>query len=102
MALAFNSLITTTLQKFKNRMTDNIFSGRFFTAYMTQAGRFENEDGGRTIVEPLIYAQNANWQTYSMYDTLNTAATDEFTAAEYPWRQAGVMVSFAGLEDAQN
>jgi len=59
--------------------------------------------GGRTIVQELEYAENATFQRYSGYETLNISPSDVFTAAEFDWKQAAVAVSISGLEgDVQN
>jgi len=42
--------------------------------------------------------ENATFQFYSGYETLNVAASDVLTAAEYSWKQAAVNVVASGLE----
>lgn len=62
-------------------------------------GNIDLVSGGRTIVRELEYAENATFQYYSGYETLNISPSDVFSAAEYNWKQAAVNVSWSGLEN---
>jgi hypothetical protein len=45
-----------------------------------------------------MYAENVTFKYYSGYETFDIAPSKVFDAAEYPWKQAVVVVSASGLE----
>ncbi len=56
-------------------------------------------------VSPLFVttSENATFKYYSGYETLDISPSDVMSAAEYPWKQAAVVVTASGLEvDVQN
>lgn len=98
----YNSMLATTLAKFENKLSDNIFLSRAFSFWLMKGGRFENADGGEKYVAQLQYAQNGTWMTYSGMEGLDVTDQDPFTAAEYPWREAALSVVMSGLDEAKN
>lgn len=98
----YNSLLATTLNNFRDTLTDNILSGQFLLNFLNMNGRVSPRDGGVKIIEQIQTTLNTTFSSYSTYDTLTTTAQDPFTAAEYPWAQVAATVSVAGIEKAQN
>lgn len=95
-------LVTTTLRNRSGELADNVSNGNALLGRVNQKGNIRTADGGRTIVEELEYAENSTFMYYSGYEALNINPSDVFTAAEYSWKQAAVMVSISGLEQLQN
>jgi len=77
---------------------DNVSNRNALLKYMMKRGNKRTEDGGLTIAEPLDYAENGTYQRYSDWDTLNIAASDVISAAEYQWRQIALNVVASGRE----
>jgi len=102
MALPADNIATTTLQAIRREMADNIFKANGTTFFLLANGRVEMASGGKRIDEPLNYAVNSTVQSYSGYDVLNISPTEEFTTAQYNWKQFAGSVSIAGLEELQN
>jgi len=98
MALAFDSLATTTLQLVRPRIADNVFLANAAGFWFLANGRVKIEGGGTQIEEPLEYAKNDTARSYSGWGKLNVKATDEFTSAVYSWKQFAGSVSISGLE----
>lgn len=107
----FNTLATTTLVKYaSDNLADNIFQSN--ALYYLLAGSedmrkegsktYKELDGGRVIVEPLLYATNSTAGSYSGYDVLDTDPQDGMTNAEFEWKQYSVSVSISGREKRQN
>jgi hypothetical protein len=94
----FTELVTTTFRKHRKEIADNISNNNALLKRMMAKGRKETVDGGLTLVEPLEYAQNSTYQRFSGYDVLNMAASDVFTAAEYPWRNIAMATTANGTE----
>lgn len=102
----YDYLLTTTAEKYaREKLTDNIFTARPLTWWLTEKNRVRFLDGGTKILEPLIYGthtENTNVGSYSGTDTLGLNATDKFTAAEYDWKQYYATVTISGIEEAKN
>jgi hypothetical protein len=94
-------LVTTTLRNRTRRAADNFSRNNVILTQLNKRGK-ETFDGGRTIVQELMYANNVTYQRYSGYDPLNISPSDVLTAAEYPIRQMAVAISINGLEMLQN
>ena len=69
---------------------------------LDEAGNVDEASGGTTLDEELDYQENATFMYYDGYETLNVAASDTFTTAQYPWKQAAVNVVISGRESRIN
>jgi hypothetical protein len=98
----FDALLSTTLANYRKQLTDNIFTARPLTYFLTDKGRLRMVDGGTKIVEPLIYGQNSTVASYSGYDTIGLTAQDGMSAAEYDWKQYAASIAISGIEEAKN
>lgn len=94
----FTELVSTTLRKHKPKIIDNVSNRNALLKRIMKKGNYEREDGGLTIVTNLDYAENATYQRYSDWDTLNIQASDVISAAEYQWRQIALNVVSSGRE----
>ena len=94
----FTELVSTTFRKHRKEIKDNVSNRNALLKYIMKRGNKVTEDGGLTIVTPLDYAENATYQRYSDWDTLNIAASDVISAAEYQWRQIAINVVASGRE----
>lgn len=98
----FNTLLSTTLNKYQKRLTDNIFNARPLTKWLTDKSRMRMDDGGVKIIEPLLYSGNSTVGTYSGYDTISLTPQTGVTAAEFDWKQLAGSIAISGIEEAQN
>jgi len=94
----FTELVSTTFNKHRKEVKDNISNHNALLKRLSTKGNTKTEDGGLTIVEPLDYAENTTYQRYSGFDTLNVAASDVISAAQFNWKQIAVNVVASGLE----
>lgn len=94
----FTELVSTTFNKHRKEVADNVSNNNALLRRLKTKGRTRHEDGGLSIVCPLDYAANGTYQRYSGYDTLNVAASDVISAAQYNWKQIAVNVVASGLE----
>jgi hypothetical protein len=94
----FTELVTTTFRKHRKEIKDNLSNRNALLAYMMKRGNMREEDGGLSIATPLDYAANSTYQRYSDWDTLNIAASDVISSAEYQWRQIALNVVASGRE----
>lgn len=95
-------IIATTLNKRSGKIRDNVTKNNALLARLSKKGNVKTFSGGRSIFEELSFAENANAGWYSGGDTLNVAAQDVISAAEFQIKQAAVAVTVTGLERLQN
>jgi hypothetical protein len=98
----FDALLSTTLANYRDKLTDNVFSARPLTYWLSDKGRIRTESGGTKIVEQLIYGQNDTVKSYSGYETLALTPQEGISAAEYDWKQYGASIAISGIEEAKN
>jgi hypothetical protein len=95
----FTELVSTTFRKHRKDIKDNLSNRNALLKYVMDRGNFRTQDdGGLSIVTPLDYAANNTYQRYSDWDTLNIAASDVISSAEYQWRQIALNVVASGRE----
>lgn len=97
-----SELATTTLRRRSKKLADNVSNNTALLMRVNQRGNNRPFSGGRTIVEELDYAENSTYTRYSGYQTLNIAASDVLSAAEFDIKQAAVAVTISGLEQLKN
>ncbi len=98
----FDALLSTTLQNYRPTLVDNIFTARVLLDHLNSNGRVLIEEGGSSIVEPLVYAQNDTTGSYSGYDAIDLTPQEGISAAEYNWKQMASSISISGIEEAKN
>lgn len=98
----FTEMVTTTLRNHPTEIADNVSEHNALYRRLKGKGKIKTLSGGYEIVRPLDYAENATYQRYSGYDTLNIQASDVISAAKYDWVQAAVHVTASGRELRMN
>lgn len=103
MTVNIGELVATTLRNRRQELADNVTNHNALFRRMAERGNVSPADGGRTILEELMYAENSTVQWYSGYDVLSTAPSDVMDAAEFNWKQLAGNVVISGLEgEVQN
>lgn len=95
-------MVTTTLRHRRRDVADAVTKNNALMAVLRQRGRIKLINGGRTISEPIMYGENANFSFYTGRDPLAVAGQEVTTSAEFSWKQYAVGVSISGLETIQN
>jgi hypothetical protein len=98
----FTEMVTTTLRNHPTEISDNVSKNNALYSRMKKRGKIKKLSGGYEIVRPLDYAENATYQRYSGYDTLNIQASDVLSAAKFDWVQAAINVTASGRELRMN
>ena len=98
----FTEMVTTTLRNHPTEVADNVSANNALYSRLKKRGKIKALSGGYEIVRPLDYAENATYQRYSGFDTLNVNASDVLTAAKYDWVQAAINVVASGRELRMN
>lgn len=95
------SLIATTLSKYGKTLADNIHKAIPLFAWLSIKKRV-TEEGGATVVRSIVYGSNSTAGFYASDDILDTTIQDNFTAAQWQWRQAAASVTVTGRIELQN
>jgi hypothetical protein len=95
-------IVATTLANRSKRIADNVTASNALLMRLSKKGKIRPLSGGRTIYEPILFAENGNGGWYSGYDTLSVTAQDVISGAEYGWKQYAVPVVISGLEELEN
>jgi hypothetical protein len=95
-------IVATTLAHRSKRIADNVTASNALLARLSKKGKIRTISGGRTIYEPILFAENGNGGWYSGYDTLSVTAQDVISGAEFGWKQYAVPVVISGLEELEN
>ena len=98
----FDALLSTTLANYRDKLTDNVFTARPLTYWLSDKGRIRTESGGTKLVEQLIYGENSTVRSYSGYETLSLTPQEGISAAEYDWKQYAASIAISGIEEAKN
>mgnify|MGYP003991478553 CR=1 FL=1 len=93
----FDEILTTTLNNYVPKLTDNIFSARPLFYALTNGQTIRRISGGAKIVVPIIYGTNSTAGSYATTDTISTTAQTGISAAEYDRKQYAVTVTINGL-----
>ena len=97
----FDILITTTLDKVRPVLVDQISNENVLTAWLNSKARI-TVDGGSVIRRPLSFAFNDTVSSYSGYDLIDTTPQEGLGWAEYTWRQHAGSVVISGEEVKKN
>lgn len=102
MALTYDQISSITERKFIPKMVDNIFDSDPILQRAKKKGWYEKLDGGTTVIYPLNYAKTSASGWYSGADTLSTTDNDQFTGAEYTWKQLYANITISRVDELKN
>lgn len=97
-----DDITATTIESRSGDLADNILGNNALFAYFSKNDGLRFVDGGSSIMEELMFADNANAQWYSGPELLNVSAQDVISAASYSYAQAACAVTFSGLDELKN
>lgn len=99
---SWTDIISTTLENRSKQAADNVTLNNGLLYVLDKKGNVKPCPGGRTIVQNLLFSENANGGFYSGYEPLPTSPSESVTAAEFAWKQYACPVVMSGLEEMQN
>ena len=98
----FDEILSTTLNNYIPKLTDNIFTARPLFYALTNGQTIRRVSGGAKIVAPILYGTNSTASSYEATDAIATTAQTGISAAEYNWKQYAATVTISGIEEAKN
>lgn len=97
-----NTVLNSTLTKSRKKLVWASIKSNALMAWAFASKRVETEDGGHEITNPVAFGRNPNVASYSYYDKLPIAQTDEFDTAKYGWSRVGGTVIISNQEEDEN
>lgn len=97
----FDVLVTTTLDKVRPTLSDQITNENALLAWLNMKTRV-SVDGGTVIRRPLLFAFNDTVGSYSGYDLIDVTPQEGLGWVEYEWRQHAGSVTISGEEVKKN
>lgn len=98
----YDALLSTTLANYRKKFIDNMSKSFLLFYWLTSKERKLHEDGGESIVVPLMYGDNETVKSYDGYEEIDTTPQEGMTSAKYPWKQVAGSVSISRKEERQN
>src|SRR5262245_53375961 len=99
---SFEQLATTTLKNYRPELADNITGKQAVMIQLKKRGFIEEEEGGLTLLEPVLYAENSTVGAYSDWDYIDVTPQDGMSAAEYAWCQIAGSLMISGRQEFIN
>lgn len=101
---AINSVLCSTLETpyMRKKLIFAQLRSTVLSAFLMEKKRIVFEDGGREITNPLIVGRNPNIQSYSYYDELPVAQTNEFNKVRYGFARVAGTVIVSQQEEDEN
>lgn len=98
----YDSLLSTTIANYRDTLVDNLSNSFFLFWWLFNNQRKIYEDGGESIIVPLMYGKNTTVRSYDGYEELDITPQEGITAAKFPWKQLAGSVSISRKEERQN
>lgn len=96
------TVLHATLSRSRKKLLFAAVKANAFYAYAMSKDMVEYEDGGDDITNPLITGRNPNVKSYSYYDELPVAQTNEFNTVKYGWARMAGSVIISDQEQDEN
>lgn len=96
------TVLHSTLTKSRKKLIMASMKSNALMAWAFASERVELEDGGYNITNPLTFGRNPNVGTYSYYQQLPVAQTNEFDTAEYGYSRFAGTVIISDQEEDEN
>jgi len=101
MALTYGEISATTQKYYVPKLIDNIFNSNSLLQRMRKKN-YKSQDGGTSIMQPLLYAATTAAGWYTGVDTLSTTANDQVTSAEWTRAHIYANVTVTHTDELQN
>lgn len=98
----FDTIASATIANYRGKLHENLIDKQVLFWQLKQRGFVDEDKGGTSIVETLMYGDNTTVKSYSGYDLLDVTPQEGFTSAQYAWKQVAGTVTISGKEEFEN
>lgn len=99
---SYDDITATTIQSRSRELADNVSKNTALLSKLKAKGNIRLVSGGDVILQELAYAENGNYIRYSGLETIPIGENEEFSAAQFNWKQAACAVVMSGLDQLKN
>lgn len=99
---ALDTVLNSVLTRSRKKLVMAYMKSNALVAWLFATNRVELEDGGKDITNPLIVGRNPNVTSYSYYNSLPVAQTNEFATISYGWSRVAGTVIISDQEQDEN
>lgn len=96
------TILNSVLERSRKRLITASIKSNALVAWAFAAGRVETEPGGYNITNPLVTGRNPNVASYTYYNELPVAQTNEFDKVTYTWSRVAGTVIISDQEQDEN
>jgi hypothetical protein len=96
------TVLHSTMTRSRKKLIMASIKAHALMAWAFANNRVEWEDGGWEITNPLIVGRNPNITSYSYYEELPVAQTNEFTTVRQTWSRVAGTVIISDQEEDEN
>jgi len=98
-----DEILATTIVNYKKKLADNIYVKIPTLDFLKKKGKKSSKIvSGVSLGVPVVYRKNSTAKMYSADDTLDITGQNNYTMAQYLWKQGSVAVKVNGLEAEMN
>jgi len=98
----FDTFVTSTLRSYSTTIEESVLENQALFVQLDARKLVTEKSGGRSIVEPIMYAANDTIRSYDRGDRIPLTYQGGITAAEYDWKFYAGSVSILGTEAFKN
>lgn len=100
----FDQTLSAATYKYltEGKFRDNIFTGARLLSVFKKYGGVKEVDGGQSLVVGLEYATNPTVGSSTPWHEITFQETDEFTSAQFDWKQIDGTVALSMMDIAKN
>ena len=98
----YGDVLSSTMAKWMPQYYDQVVNDVPLLKWLHFKGRKRTELGGFKIYVPVMYQLNSTVKSYSDFDKLDITPTEQFTTAQYDWKQAAGSILISGRQAFMN
>ena len=100
----FDQLAAITIAHYSKELYDNVTNNIPLLTFLKKRGNLKAREvgGGTKILENLRYSENGNFKWFNGFEQISVTPTDDFTAAEFEWKECNANVIFSQRQIAIN
>lgn len=97
-----DDLLTTTMDKYRDKLTEQWLGGYPITKKMLDGGNVDEIDGGNDIIEHIEYQDNDTADWIGVNGSVSVAVNQILTDCRFAWTMLAGSVGITDREEAQN
>ena len=98
----FDQILATTYDYYRDTLVDNIFKMSALYYKLYKGGKIEYQDGGASLIFPLMYGKNETIAWYEDDEAIDTTVQDGISVAKMGWCQLAGSISFTRKQRRMN